>query len=100
MLYLTQFIYLHPGGEKILDEFEAQAIPLIARYRGQLHFRIRPGAEAIIAANGEVPYEIHLVSFPAEADFQAFLRDETRQQFLHLKDQAIRTSFLLKGERI
>lgn len=98
MIYITQLIYLHPGQESVLDEFEALAIPIIAKYNGQLDLRIRPDAAAVIEAAGEVPYEIHLVSFSSDQDFQQFLQDETRQQFLHLKEKAIRSSVLVKGE--
>lgn len=97
MIYLTQLIYIYPGQEAVFDEFEAVAIPIITHYNGQLEFRIRPGEDAIIEAEGEVPYEVHLVSFPTDADFQQFLQDEKRKQFLHLKEQAIRTSLLIKG---
>ncbi|PHN07915.1 DUF1330 domain-containing protein [Flavilitoribacter nigricans] len=100
MIYLTQLIYIYPGREAILDEFEARAIPLIAHYNGKLEFRIRPDAASVIEAGGEVPYEVHLVSFPSDADFQRFVQDKTRQQFLHLKEQAIRTSLLVKGQLV
>lgn len=100
MLYITQLIYLNEGQEAVFDQFEAFAMPLISKYNGQLMFRLRPDAEDFIEANVEKPYEIHLVRFPAEADFQAFMRDEERKRFLHLKEQAIRAGFLVKGEKL
>lgn|GEM_PF-654677 len=100
MLYLTQLIYLKKGQEAVFDEFEAVAIPLIAKYSGSLLFRLRPNAEDFIETQIECPYEIHFVSFPAEADFMAFMRDEERKKFLHLKEQSIRESWLVKGERL
>lgn len=100
MIYLTQLIYLHPGQEAVLDEFEALAIPIIAQYNGRLEWRIRPQAEMVIEASMEVPYEIHFVSFPTEVDFQQFLGDTTRRRFLHLKEKAIRSSLLVKGAKM
>lgn len=100
MLYITQLIYLNEGQEAVFDQFEAVAIPLIAKYNGQLMLRLRPSAEDFIGASIEKPYEIHLVSFPSEADFSAFMRDEERKRFLHLKEQAIRSGFLVKGEKL
>lgn len=97
MIYLTQLIYLNPGQEAVLDEFESLAIPLIAAYKGRLEWRIRPEERNFIEGVGEQPYEVHVVSFPEEADFQAFMQDETRRQFLHLKEKAIRTSLIIKG---
>lgn len=100
MVYITQLIYLNTGQEEVFDQFEAVAIPLIARYKGQLMLRLRPSAEDFIDASVEKPYEIHLVSFPSEADFLAFMRDEERKRFLHLKEKAIHSAFLVKGEKL
>jgi hypothetical protein len=98
MVYLTQLIYIKEGQEAVFDEFEAVAIPLIAKYKGSMLFRLRPAAAHFISAEIERPYEVHFVSFAEEADFHAFMRDEERKKFLHLKEQSIRSSILIKGE--
>lgn len=100
MIYITQLIYLRDGQEKVFDEFEAVAIPIIARYNGKLLLRVRPGHKAFIESHIEEPYEIHLVSFGREEDFTNFMQDEERKAFMHLKEQAIRSSVLLKGKRL
>ena len=100
MIYITQFIYLNPNKEEVFHQFEDVAIPLISKYHGKLLSRIRPEAQNIIAGEMEVPYEIHLVSFPTEQDLQKFMKDEERQKFVHLKDQAIRRVLLIKGEKM
>ncbi|GAB3011740.1 hypothetical protein GCM10027051_12870 [Niabella terrae] len=100
MIYLTQLIYLHEGQEAVFDQFEAVAIPLIAQYRGQLLFRIRPQENDFIEISGEKPYELHLATFPTEQDFQEFARDESRRQWLHLKEQSIRSVLLIQGVAI
>lgn len=98
MIYLTQLIYIQPGQEAVFDEFESRAIPLIPQYNGQLLLRIRPTAETVIDSTVEQPYEIHLVSFPGDEDFYRFLQDEERKQFLHLKEESIHTTLLVKGQ--
>lgn len=100
MLYITQLIYLKEGQETIFDEFESVAIPLISKYNGRLLLRLRPALETIIEHHTEVPYEVHLVEFDSEADFQNFMADEERKQFLHLKEQSIRSSVLIKGVKL
>ena len=101
MLYITQLIYIHAGQEQVFDEFEAHAIPIITHYNGELLFRIRPDANAYIEVGAiEKPYEIHLVRFNSEADFQRFMADEQRKTFLHLKEQSIKVSILLKGQKM
>ena len=100
MIYITQLIYIIEGQEKVFLEFEDVAMPIIARYSGQLLLRIRPVAESIIDKKIDSPYEVHLVSFEREEDFEAFIRDEERKQFLHLKERSIKASVLIKGTRL
>lgn len=100
MIYITQLIYIQEGKEAVFNEFESMAIPLISKYKGELLLRIRPANNAIIEQNIATPYEVHLVKFENESDFQSFMKDETRQQFLHLKVESIQSALLIKGELI
>lgn len=101
MLYLTQLIFLKPGAEAVFNEFEARAIPIIARYGGTLMLRLRPTADSVVVHGmEEVPYEIHLVSFPSSEAFEDFKRDEERKSFLHLKDESIRAMLLIEGRAV
>lgn len=100
MLYITQLIYIKPGAENIFHQFEAVAIPIISKYNGQLLLRVRPPADAFIEKNIKNPYEIHLVAFDTDNDFQNFMQDEERKQFLHLKEQSIESVLLVKGIKI
>ena len=76
MIYITQLIYIHPGREDIFDQFEAVAIPIIAKYNGKLLARIRPDDHSFVELHMDKPYEIHLVSFDTEQDFENFRKDE------------------------
>ena len=101
MIFITQLIYLKPGQEAIFDEFEAVAIPGIARYNGRMLFRLRPGSAADFIENQiEQPYEIHLVEFASDLDFQNFMQDKERKRFLHLKEQSIQSVVLIKGTKL
>ncbi|MDF7820462.1 DUF1330 domain-containing protein [Runella sp. MFBS21] len=100
MIYITQLIYIRPGQEKVFDEFESVAIPLIAKYHGKLLFRVRPSDDSYIASHIENPYEIHLVEFGTQQDFEDFMKDEERKKFLSLKEQAIKASVLFKGTKL
>ena len=100
MLYFTQLIYLQPGQEEVFDQFEAVALPLIDKYNGRLLLRVRPTVEAYLVSTIDQPYEIHLVEFESNEVFTNFMRDEERKKFLHLKEQAIKTAWLIKGERL
>lgn len=100
MIYITQLVYLIPGQEKTFDEFEAVAIPIIARYGGRLLFRVRPDETDYIEFTGERPYEIHLVEFDNEQDLERFKQDEERRKFVHLKEMSIRESVMILGKRL
>jgi hypothetical protein len=100
MIHITQLIYLNHGCESLFDEFESIAIPLIAKYNGLLLLRVRPDFASYIETNMEKPYEIHLVEFLEETDFIAFMADDERKKFLHLKEKAIKTSVLYKGKKL
>jgi uncharacterized protein (DUF1330 family) len=97
MLYITQLIYLKQGQENVFHQFEELAIPIISKYNGKLLLRVRPADSAIIENSVEKPYEIHLVVFDDEKDFDNFMQDKERLQFLHLKEQSIKSVLLIKG---
>ena len=100
MIYITQLIYIKEGQQDIFHQFEDVAIPIILKYNGQLLLRIRPDETSFIEINIDKPYEVHLVEFTAEADFENFMKDEERKQFLHLKEQSITAVTLIKGIKI
>ena len=100
MIYITQLVYIRQGQENVFHQFEDIAIPAISRYNGRLLFRIRPTESTFIEHNIEKPYEIHLVEFDTEQDFENFQNDEERKKFLHLKDQSIKSVLLIKGTKL
>jgi uncharacterized protein (DUF1330 family) len=100
MILITQLIYIVEGQEKIFDEFESIAIPTILKYNGQLLLRVRPTEKNYIESNIDKPYEIHIVEFKTQQDFDNFKQDEERKKFLHLKDQSIKTSILIQGTKL
>jgi hypothetical protein len=100
MIYITQLIYLIAGQESVYDQFEDIAIPLISKYNGRLLLRVRPDDNAFIGHHTGKPYEIHLVEFDTEQDFENFKKDEVRKRFLHLKDQSIKATVMIQGKRL
>lgn len=100
MIILTQLVFIKPGQEEVFHQFEDVAIPLIKKYNGALLLRLRPDAQSFIESSMDKPYEIHLVQFDADTDFQNFMQDEERKKFLHLKEQSIQASILYKGVKL
>jgi uncharacterized protein (DUF1330 family) len=100
MIFLTQLVYIKEGKESIFQQFEEIAIPAIIKYNGRLLLRIRPVDNAFIEHHIEKPYEIHLVEFETDEDFQNFSNDDERRKFLHLKEQSVKSVLLIKGTRL
>jgi uncharacterized protein (DUF1330 family) len=100
MIFITQLIYIKEGQESVFHQFEDIAIPTILKYNGRLLIRDRPGNNSIIENNIDKPYEIHLVEFDTEQDFENFKQDEERKKFLHLKDQSVKSVLLIKGTKL
>lgn len=100
MIYITQLIYVRKGEESIFHQFEDLAMPLILKYNGRLLLRIRPAQNSFIEHSIETPYEIHLVEFDTEQDFENFKLDKQRQKFLHLKAQSVTSSIMIKGVKL
>lgn len=100
MIYLIQLIFVKKRKEAIFHEFENFAIPLMEKYNGRIIHRLRPQKDAYISSSEEQPYEIHFISFDSENDLAEFLKDDTRQNFMHLKNESVQSSLLIKGEKM
>lgn len=100
MIYITQLIYIIPGMEKVFDQFESIAIPIISKYNGRLLLRVRPDDNSFIEDLMDRPYEIHFVEFDTQQDFENFKHDEERKNFLHLKERSIKASILIQGHKL
>jgi uncharacterized protein (DUF1330 family) len=100
MIYITQLIYIREGQENVFHQFEDIAIPIILKYNGRLLLRIRPHENSYIEYSIDKPYEIHIVEFDTEQDFENFKQDKERLKFLHLKEQSIKASILIQGIKL
>ncbi len=99
MIFITQLVYIKEGQETVFHQFEDIAIPMLSKYNGKLLFRLRPTENTFIEHHIDKPYEIHLVEFPSEQDFENFKLDEDRKKFLHLKERSIKSVLFIKGTK-
>ena len=100
MIYVTQLIFVKEGKEEMFLEFERQAIPVMEKYNGKMLYRLRPAREDFIDLEGESPYEIHFISFDTDRDLDAFLKDDSRLKYVHLKDESVKSILLIIGEKM
>ncbi len=100
MIIYTQLIFIKLGKEKIFHEFEERVLPLLAKYGGELLYRLRPNlSEELVSTLGH-PYEIHLVSFKTKKDFEAYRDDPARTNYVKLKNESVEKIMLIEGEKI
>jgi hypothetical protein len=97
MVYITQFVFVKPGMEQTFHDFEDHVLPLLERHRGRLLYRARPQTGSIVHSEVGEPYEIHLVSFPSDEDFQAYTNDDERRQHVGLKNDSVQKALLFRG---
>ncbi len=99
-IFITQLIYIKQDAEAVFHQFEDLVLPFLPKYNGQLLLRVRPTGINFVESTIEQPYEIHLVEFTTDQDFQNYMNDKERQKFLHLKEQSIRSVMLIKGNKL
>ena len=100
MIFITQLIFVKEGKESIFLKFENHAIPLMEKYGGKILYRLRPKEKDFISEEKETPYEIHLISFESEHQLNAFMNDDTRLEFIHLKNESVKSMLLIKGQKL
>jgi hypothetical protein len=65
-----------------------------------LYCLLRTTDASFIEYHMDKPYEIHLVKFDTEQDFQNFGNDADRKEFLHLKEQSIKSVLMIKDTKL
>lgn len=100
MIYLTALIFIKEGKENVFNEYESLVLPILNDYKGKLIYRIRPTQNSFIHSEEELPYEVHFISFDTNEDFACFLNDSKRKSFESLKEDSIKSTFLVQGKKL
>ena len=100
MIYYTQLIFIKPGCEVEFNAFEAKVLPLLKNHNGELVYRIRPGKDNFIEGSGELPHEIHIVTFTSKAGFESYKNDPQRLAFMEMKNSSVQKIILIEGEEL
>lgn len=99
MIYLNQLIFVNEGKETVFHQFEDFVLPLIEQHNGRIIYRLRPGADSFISGD-QRPYEIHFISFDSEQDFERYMKDDRRLKYVHLKNESVSSSWIVKGVKL
>jgi len=95
-LTLIAALYLHPGREAEFAKFETTAAGIMRRYGGTIERRI-----GVAPGSGEnLPYEVHILSFPDARSFQRYRTDPDLEALRDLRALAIRETVLWFGTEL
>jgi hypothetical protein len=94
-IYYTLLVYLREGQDSIFQAYENKVLPLLARYNGKLELRLKTSETA-----PEHPDEIHVVSFPAGTDFEAYRNDPERLSYASMFQDSVAKAVLIPGVKV
>jgi len=97
MPHYTQIVFVRPGKEEVFRRFEDEVLPLLKKYDGRLLLRWRRTDGGCIEETIGKPYEVQLIEFGSVDDFDNYTNDQTRLSLLHLKEESVERTILLRG---
>ena len=74
-MIVAQIARIPPAGVAAFQQFESVVLPLMPRYGGRLHRRLRSADSCV---------ELHIISFPSNDALDAYRSDPIRAEHLHL----------------
>ncbi len=89
---LCVLLWAHPGRDDELVAYEDRVLPLVAGHGGRVRERARSDG------TDGAPLEVHLIEFPSEAAFEAYLVDDRRAAMAAERDAAIARTQVLRVE--
>lgn len=102
MVTLIVHLFVAAGKEAAFEAYERQALAIVRRHGGVLVTAVRPrplAAGARPLTDGErTPFEIHVLTFPSLAHFQAFQADEELIALRPLRGEAIEATQIYLAE--
>jgi uncharacterized protein (DUF1330 family) len=94
-------IYLKPGQQDRLRQYENRVLPVFRRHGGAFERIWSPvPAEGSGAPDPEAPDEIHLLRFETEAGLEAVRRDPEMQALVPLRLELVRKALPLRIEDV
>ena len=92
-IVLVAQLWIAPGRTDEFGRFESAAASIMARHGGNIARRISVGAEH----GSDGPDEVHVVTFPSQAAYQAYRADPELSSLSALRAKAILRTVILEG---
>jgi hypothetical protein len=92
---LLVHLWIHPGQEAAFEVFEREAARIMARHKGRIDSAIR--MMATDAPKDATPFEVHVVSFPDKAAWEAYGQDPETLKLREKRGKIIARTALMQG---
>ena len=92
-IYRVVSLWVRPGAVAEFEAYERKAARIMRRYGGSIEKAIRTGQEH----SPDIPFEIHLVSFPDEDQFAAYRADPELSSLAADRESAILKTVVVPG---
>jgi antibiotic biosynthesis monooxygenase (ABM) superfamily enzyme len=93
---LLVHLWIHPGQEAAFEAFEREAARVMARYKGRIDSAIRMTPSD--APKDATPFEVHVVSFPDKAAWEAYGQDPEALKLREKRGRIIARTALMQGQ--
>ena len=92
-IYRVVSLWVRPGAVAEFEAYERKAARIMRKYGGSIEKVIRTGQEN----SPEIPFEIHLVSFPSQEKFAAYRADPELVSLATDRQAAILKTVVIPG---
>ncbi len=90
-------LWIHPGQEEAFEAFEREAAGIMARHGGRIDQAVRLVPLEGAGPEDATPYELHIVSFPDKAAFEAYFNDPATRVLREKRSKIISRTELMAG---
>ena len=94
-VYYTYLVQVREGKYDAFQDYENKVLPLLPKHGGTLEMRLQ-----VKKTSANQPDEIHIVSFPAVGDMEAYRHDPERLQHAPQFHEVVEFATLIEGYNI
>jgi hypothetical protein len=90
-------LWIHAGQEAAFEAFEREAARIMATHKGRIDSAVRLTPPEGAPPTDMTPYELHIVSFPNQAAYEAYSNDPATLALREKRSKIISRTVLLAG---
>jgi hypothetical protein len=94
---LVVHLWIHAGQEAAFGAYEREAARIMARHKGRIDQAIRVTAPEGAPPEAAFPFEIHVVSFPDKAAWEAYSANPAAHALREKRSKIISRTAVMEG---